>query len=278
MKKRFLVASLVVVLAAVMTAVAGCTFPGCGSQPRTGPAPVSILGVRVTPPSGDRDFQLSITYQYDWNGKDLPEHITFFVDDPDQEIVFRGTVIPPIPAPGNQGKQVETATIPFAVQPGPGGITQSGTYTATARGESGGTEDRTTFRVTGQTEAATTTTTGGTGPVTWSVRVYNADDHGAAYVNGALVAQVDFNGDSGWIDVTSYFSAASTSVRFTMVNDLQGYAWGFAIKRNDTIVWQDEQGQVNVAGANNNDQTRENQTVYDRTFSVSQDGQVSQAP
>jgi hypothetical protein len=120
------------------------------------------------------------------------------------------------------------------------------------------------------TSSSTRTTRASTSPTKWYVRVYNVDDKGTAYVNGTKVAEVGFGQDSGWIDVTPYFTAGKNKVRFTLWNGSQGYTWGFAIKRNGSIVWSDVQGQANVKGANNNDQSRQNTTVYDHTISVSQ--------
>lgn len=115
-------------------------------------------------------------------------------------------------------------------------------------------------------------------PATWYIRVYNVDDLGTAYVNGSKITEIQFAQDSGWIDVTAYFSAPTNSVRFTMWNGEYGYAWGFAIKRDGVVVWSDVQGEVNVMGADNNDQDRINMTVYDRTIVVNQSGEVTIEP
>ncbi len=115
-------------------------------------------------------------------------------------------------------------------------------------------------------------------PATWYIRVYNVDDLGTAYVNGSKITEIQFAQDSDWIDVTAYFSAPTNSVRFTMWNGEQGYAWGFAIKRDGVVVWSDVQGEVNVMGANNNDKSRTNITVYDRTIVVNQSGEFTIKP
>jgi hypothetical protein len=112
------------------------------------------------------------------------------------------------------------------------------------------------------------TTTVTTAAPRWYVRVYNADDTGTAYVNGSAVVSVGYAGDSGWRDVTGYFHAGSNTVRFTMWNDIQGYTWGFGVKKNGTVVWSAAAGQAGVSGANGGDSSRTNQMVYDRTISV----------
>jgi hypothetical protein len=115
-------------------------------------------------------------------------------------------------------------------------------------------------------------------PINWYVRVYNIDDIGIAYVNDHEITTVGYLGDSGWIDVNSYFSPETQNrIRFTLENKGTGYHWGFAIKKNNFVVWQDEQGAFSQ-GANNNDQSRPNQIVYDKILLISQDGQITEQP
>jgi len=109
----------------------------------------------------------------------------------------------------------------------------------------------------------------------WYVRVYNVDDVGKVYVNGTLIRTVGFKGDSGWVDITNYVlnTAGNTSIRFTMDNKLQGYTWGFQIAKAlppqaKQVVWQTKAGTVGVVGANNNDQTKPNRTVYNKTIYI----------
>lgn len=115
-------------------------------------------------------------------------------------------------------------------------------------------------------------------PTNWYIRVYNIDDIGTAYVNDHEITNVGYLGDSGWIDVTSYFSLGiQNRVRFTLENKGTGYHWGFAIKRNNFVIWQDEQGGFSQ-GARNNDQSRPNQIVYDKTLLIGQDEQITEQP
>jgi len=115
-------------------------------------------------------------------------------------------------------------------------------------------------------------------PTNWYVRVYNIDDIGTAYVNDREITTVGYLGDSGWIDVTSYFSPdIQNRIRFTLENKGTGYHWGFAIKKNNFVIWQDEQGAFSQ-GARNNDQSHPNQIVYDKTLLVSQDEQITEQP
>ncbi|MFN8398461.1 MAG: hypothetical protein U0X74_00490 [Anaerolineales bacterium] len=115
-------------------------------------------------------------------------------------------------------------------------------------------------------------------PINWYVRVYNIDDIGTVYVNDQLIATIGYSEDSGWVDVTSYFLAGTQNrVRFTLKNNETGYRWGFEIKRNELVIWQDREGQINQ-GARNNDLSSTFQIVYDKTLLINQDGQITEQP
>ena len=285
MKNRLFVG--VLVLIGVLLSVGGqACGPGRGcADPNA--TPVNLVSVSVDPVSGSGKFTMTVSYEWEYGGKGTvpkPARIECFYLEPNRDYVH--VEDPSDYLLDKAGWISGRSSLPFDVRP-PYSPPATGVYTALCEPEGylESAQVKTTFTVTGGEGEATTTSEAQITPpaqaatsVKWYIRVYNVDDHGAAYVNGKQVTKIDFGGDSDWIDVTSSFSAPTTSVRFTMANELQGYAWGFAIKRNDKIVWQDVQGEVNVQGANNNDLTRENKIVYDHTFSVSQSGQVAQAP
>jgi hypothetical protein len=298
-KNRLLVG--VLVLMGVLFSVGGqACGPGRGcADPNA--SSVDLISVSVDPASGTGKFAMTVSYRWEYGGKGTipkPARIECYYLEPSKDYVHVGAIDPAGDPSSyildNAGWISGQSTLPFDVRP-PFSPPPSGVYTALCEPEGypESAQIKTPFTVTGgeaettttseaaattTSEAAATTTTQAAASAKWFIRIYNVDDHGAAYVNGKQVVKIDFGADSGWIDVTSSFSAPTTSVRFTMANDLQGYAWGFAVKRNDKIVWQDVQGEVNVEGANNNDFTRENQIVYDHTFVVSQSGQVTQVP
>jgi len=113
----------------------------------------------------------------------------------------------------------------------------------------------------------------------WFARVYNIDELGKVYINDELIAEVNRQRDSGWLDVTEHIiPGQENTLRFTVWNVTEEYTWGFALKGDDTVVWQDVQGQVGFKGANNNDLSKANQTVYDRTLLIDSAGQVSELP
>jgi len=85
-----------------------------------------------------------------------------------------------------------------------------------------------------------------------------------------LIFQVSYGQSSGYIDINSYLQWNTTnSVRFLVWNWSGGYTWGFELWHDDTRTFYDVQGQAGVVGANNNDQTRINQWVYDHIEYIS---------
>ena len=111
----------------------------------------------------------------------------------------------------------------------------------------------------------------------WQVRVYNIDDVGTAYVNNREVFGIALRGDSGLVNINSFMTDGDNYVRFTLYNGPLGYGWGFQILKDGNIVWRDEAGVITLTGAigaNNDDHTRINQIVYDKTLVLRSDGTV----
>jgi len=118
----------------------------------------------------------------------------------------------------------------------------------------------------------------------WYLRIYNVDDVGKAYVNGALVKRVGYGDDSGWVDITKYVkkTGGKTAIRFTMRNKDSGYTWGFQIAKApddpDSVVWTAEEGVAGSVGANSDDQKRTKRIVYDKTVHLKNLPTASPAP
>jgi hypothetical protein len=245
-----------------------------------------VESVAVNPPSGTGSFTLEVTYKaFSDIGRIFDtEPVTCYYVTPDGATMPIGTIDPPS---GSYGGLTQIGTLTLSVS-GPG------VYTATCEDDSSTSKASTGFSVIEPTPTPTATPTSTPTPTftptllytptstplpaKWYIRVYNVDDLGTAYVNGSKITEIQFAQDSGWIDVTAYFSAPTNSVRFTMWNGEKGYAWGFAIERDGVVVWSDVQGEVNVMGANNNDKGRMNMTVYDLTIVVNQSGEVTIEP
>ncbi len=75
-------------------------------------------------------------------------------------------------------------------------------------------------------------------PGKWFVRIQNVQDIGAVLVNGQPVA-VYWNEAGNWIDVTNLlYSNRDNKIVVAAWNFEDVYAWDFAIKRDDEILWQ----------------------------------------
>ncbi len=111
----------------------------------------------------------------------------------------------------------------------------------------------------------------------WYVRAFNVDDNAKIYVNGNQVASVGYRGDSGWKDITSQVTSGglNTKLQFVTYNSGGGYTWGYQIAVDNpagarTILWSQVAGVVGSAGANNNDKSKTNTTVFDQTVALYQ--------
>ena len=119
----------------------------------------------------------------------------------------------------------------------------------------------------------------------WYLRIYNVDEVGKAYVNGALVKRVGYLDDSGWVDITKYVkrTGGKTAIRFTMYNKISGYTWGFQIAKAppddpNSVVWTKEAGTAGSYGANGGDEKSTNRIVYDKTVYLKDLPTASPAP
>lgn len=70
--------------------------------------------------------------------------------------------------------------------------------------------------------------------------------------------------DSGYMNVTGYLQNGANNFTFTVYNNCCGYAWGFQILKNNDIVFNETAGIAGVIGANNNDQSKPYQYVYNK--------------
>jgi len=89
------------------------------------------------------------------------------------------------------------------------------------------------------------------------IRVSNIDDSAEADINGEKVLSGGYGYDSGFVDVTSYFTSNNKNViRFVCYNNGGGYTWGFEVKCGGVVMYSSIEGIVGVKGAFNNDQTQ----------------------
>ena len=96
--------------------------------------------------------------------------------------------------------------------------------------------------------------------------VLNIDDIGECFVNGVLAKKVSGGKDSGWIDITSYLTKPSNSVYFRLTNKIKGWTYGFQIRKNGIVFWQDECGKTGSRGCKNEDRTKG--VVFEKKLTV----------
>jgi hypothetical protein len=98
------------------------------------------------------------------------------------------------------------------------------------------------------------------------LRIYNIDDTGRAYLNGVLLKEVNYGGDTGWIDITNHLNKGRNVFRFTLNNKVGGWAYGFMVKKDGEIMWKKECGKAGYIGCNDNDQKKD--LVYDQSVTI----------
>jgi hypothetical protein len=76
-------------------------------------------------------------------------------------------------------------------------------------------------------------------------------------VNGQLIATMSFENDSGWIEITEYLLEGDNTIELTDENGIEnGWAYGFDLKRDDSIIWSDSCGMAGSVGCEYGDMTR----------------------
>ncbi|CAF3233199.1 unnamed protein product, partial [Rotaria sp. Silwood2] len=100
------------------------------------------------------------------------------------------------------------------------------------------------------------------------IRLYNSDDALYANVNSKQVKRILYMEDSDWINVSDYTHDGVNNFNFLCWNGANTYTWGFQIRKNGNIVFNDTAGEVRVIGANNEDASKTNQYVYNKTVAV----------
>lgn len=89
------------------------------------------------------------------------------------------------------------------------------------------------------------------------IQIYNVDDIAKVKVNGQLIAAMSSGNDSGWIEITGYLSEGDNTIELTGENGNEGgWAYGFDLKRDDSMIWSDSCGMAGSVGCNYDDLTR----------------------
>lgn len=75
----------------------------------------------------------------------------------------------------------------------------------------------------------------------WAARIYHTDDASLVIVNGHIAAGTLYPGTTDWVVINGLFlSDAPNYVSFVSLNGQGNGAWGFSLRRNDTVLWGNE--------------------------------------
>lgn len=110
----------------------------------------------------------------------------------------------------------------------------------------------------------------------WYLRVFNADDRGTAVINNKYSLNTTFDQDTGFVDITNYMLASgNNTIDLRSYNEGGAYAWGFQLKKDSTMIFDDVAGDSGIYGANGNEYTRQYQYAYNKTLTLNATGVVS---
>jgi hypothetical protein len=89
------------------------------------------------------------------------------------------------------------------------------------------------------------------------IHTYNVDDIAMVKVNGQVIATIGLKQDSGLIEITGYLLEGDNTIELTGENGPEGgWAYGFDLKRDNSIIWSDSCGMADSLGCEYNDITR----------------------
>ena len=98
------------------------------------------------------------------------------------------------------------------------------------------------------------------------IDIFNIDDHAYVSVNEKRMAKVSYGQAKRRFPINNYLKKGINSVRFVVINDGEGYTWGFRLWRGNQVLWSEIAGKRGVRGANNNDQ--KTGKVFDKSRNV----------
>jgi hypothetical protein len=104
-------------------------------------------------------------------------------------------------------------------------------------------------------ELAQTSPGGGT-PVTgetrYFLRLFNCDDYCSADLNGNFLDMIGFSADSNWLDLTEGLQEGRNRIKLSVNNQTGAIAYGFQIRKNESVVFEQICGRVGIMGCDNN--------------------------
>jgi len=109
----------------------------------------------------------------------------------------------------------------------------------------------------------------------YALRIYNVDDVAKVTINDTQIGVVNYQADSGWLDISQHLQSGLNSIRLTVENSGGGWTYGFGLRQDGNTIWDDNCGNVSVRGCRNDDQSKGevyrctvSLTTYDNTSST----------
>ena len=99
------------------------------------------------------------------------------------------------------------------------------------------------------------------------IRIFNTDDTAYSYINSNPSVSSGYGEDYGYQEMY-FLKPGHNDIKLQLYNKDSGYTWGFSIKKNSDIIYNDSSGEIGKYGANGNDQTHQNQIVYERIVPI----------
>lgn len=100
------------------------------------------------------------------------------------------------------------------------------------------------------------------------LKATNIDDYGYIIINGSIEHEVSYLGpELGWTDITDKLRRGRNKVTFRVENGPSGgWTYGFSLKKDNKILWEDYCGRKGALGCNDNDTTTG--IVFEKTLYV----------
>lgn len=84
------------------------------------------------------------------------------------------------------------------------------------------------------------------------LRLFNCDDSCTADVNDGVVSSTRFATDGGWIDFTDTLEDGRNQIKLSVENQGRAIAYGFQVRKNQTMLFEQICGRAGIAGCQNN--------------------------
>lgn len=102
---------------------------------------------------------------------------------------------------------------------------------------------------------APTSTANLAGAGTYTIRLFNVDDTVTVYINGQQAARAGYFDQTGDVPIDSFLVPGRNELRITVDNLINGWTFGYELRKNGVLINEESCGTVGVWGCKNNDVT-----------------------